>query len=30
MIVHGQIVQNPYYLKPEVFLKDFASRMQNV
>jgi hypothetical protein len=29
MIVHGQIVQNPYYLKPEVFLKDFSARTQN-
>ncbi len=23
MIVHGQIVQNPYYMRPEEFLKDF-------
>jgi DcmR-like sensory protein len=26
MIVHGQILRNPYYLKPEVFMKDFSSR----
>ena len=26
MIVHGQIVQNPFYMKPEDFLKDFRER----
>jgi len=28
MIVHGQIVQNPYYIKPEVFLKEYFARKQ--
>ena len=26
MIVHGQIVQNPYYMKPQDFLKDYKGR----
>ncbi|NQX02084.1 MEDS domain-containing protein [bacterium] len=26
MVVRGQIVQNPYYMKPQDFLKDFYSR----
>ncbi len=26
MVVHGQIVKNPYYLKPEEFLKEYFSR----
>ena len=26
MIVRGQIVRNPYYMKPEDFLKDFRER----
>ena len=26
MIVHGQIVQNPFFMKPEDFLKDFKGR----
>jgi hypothetical protein len=25
MIVHGQIVRNPYYVRPEQFLRDFGS-----
>jgi hypothetical protein len=28
MIVHGQIVQNPYYIKPEDFLKEYFARKQ--
>ncbi|MCJ7587876.1 MAG: MEDS domain-containing protein [Candidatus Aminicenantes bacterium] len=28
MIVHGQIVKNPYYIKPEEFLKDYSARKQ--
>ena len=26
MVVHGQIVQNPYYMRPQDFLKDYRSR----
>jgi len=26
MIVHGQIVRNPYYMRPGLFLKDFRQR----
>ena len=26
MVVHGQIVQNPYYMKPRDFLKDYQGR----
>jgi hypothetical protein len=26
MIVHGQIVKNPYYIKPEEFLKEYFTR----
>jgi len=26
MVAHGQIVQNPYYMKPQDFLKDYRSR----
>ena len=26
MVVHGQIVQNPFYMKPQDFLKDYRSR----
>jgi len=26
MVVHGQIVQNPFYMKPQDFLKDYWSR----
>ncbi len=26
MVVRGQIVQNPYYMKPQDFLKDYQSR----
>jgi len=26
MIVHGQVVRNPYYLKPEDFLSEFSRR----
>jgi hypothetical protein len=26
MIVHGQIVKNPYYIKPEKFLKEYFTR----
>lgn len=25
MVVHGQIVQNPYYMKPQDFLKDYSA-----
>jgi hypothetical protein len=28
MIVHGQIVKNPYYIKPEEFLKEYFARKQ--
>jgi hypothetical protein len=28
MIVHGQIVKNPYYIKPEEFLKEYFAREQ--
>ena len=28
MIVRGQLVNNPYYVKPEVFLKDYKKRME--
>ncbi len=26
MIVHGQIIQNPYFMKPQDFLKDYKGR----
>jgi hypothetical protein len=26
MIVHGQVVSNPYYIEPEVFLTNIAAR----
>jgi hypothetical protein len=28
MIVHGQVVRNPYYIEPEVFLADKTARSQ--
>jgi len=28
MIVHGQIVKNPYYIRPEEFLKEYFARKQ--
>jgi hypothetical protein len=29
MIVKGQIVHNPYYMSPELFLKEFSNRAEN-
>ena len=26
MIVRGQLVQNPYYVKPEIFMEEFKER----
>ncbi|MEI6209413.1 MAG: MEDS domain-containing protein [Desulfuromonadales bacterium] len=29
MVVHGQIVHNPYYMKPEDFLKDYRAQHES-